>query len=346
MSKQKRIIIEALAIGLPMCGLHEYARQLCPRLAEKCPKEFHITFIVPSGMKGCFGQNASYYEAGKLKVNLLRRIPLIKADLFHALHQLCKLKRYHGAPRRLMTIHDINFAHTRSGKSFKHAEKRFLKRLGNVTHLSYITKFAHIDTEEHYPNDLPSRVIYNGVTPPNLSEAERPKGAPEGPFLFHLSSLVPYKRADLLVEMMDYLPERTLVIAGKCKNQALLHMAQERSNVVMLGEVTDNEKAWLYKNCDAFLFPSKAEGFGLPPVEAMHCGKPVFLANSTSLPEIGGDVALFWPELSPEIMAEYLTEQLTKPTNADAIISHAKQFSWDNCAEEFIKYYTDILADD
>ena len=346
MSNQKRIIIEALAIGLPMCGLHEYARQLCPRILSKCPQEFRITFLVPPGKKGCFGPDAEYIETDSLRVVLLRHFPLIKGDLFHALHQLCKLKSYSGAPKRLMTVHDINFAHTRSGKRLQHAERRFLERLQNATHLSFITKFAHDDTLAHFPNSLPNRVIYNGVTSLDINNMQRPEGVPTGPFLFHLSSLVPYKQAELLVQMMDYLPNRTLVLAGRCRNKELLQMAKQRSNVVMIGEVNDSEKAWLYTNCDAFLFPSKAEGFGLPPIEAMLCGKPVFLSNSTSLPEIGGNVAYFWENLLPEQMAEYVNKKMAEPIDTDAIIAHGRQFSWDICADEFITYYKDILTHD
>lgn len=346
MSTPKHIIIEALAIGLPMCGLHEYARQLCPRILAKCPKDYRITFIVPPGMSGCFGSGAKYFEAGTWRVKLLRRLPILQGDLFHALHQISKVKRFYGAPKRLMTIHDINFVHTKSGRSFQHAQRRFLKRLKNITHLAYITEFARHDVNEHYPNNLPSCVIPNGVTQPDLNRTKRPQGVPDGAFIFHLSSLEPYKRAELLVEMMDYLPEQTLVIAGRCKNEKLRQMIQQRKNVVMIGEVSDDEKTWLYEHCDAFLFPSKAEGFGLPPVEAMLCGKPTFLAQTTSLPEIGGDEAYYWPELVPSKMAEFLTDKLSCPIDSTAIVKHAQKFSWDTCADKFIKYYTEILADD
>ncbi len=346
MSEQKRIIIDALAIGLPICGLHEYARQLCPRILAKCPKGFKITFIVPKGKSGCFGQSADYFEAGKWRIKMLRRLPIVRGKLFHTLHQLSKLKRFPGAANRLMTIHDINFAHTRTGRSFYHAERRFLKRLKSATHVSYITEFAQKDTYEHYPNNRPARVIYNGVTAPEVSNAQRPKGVPDGKFLFHLSSLEPYKRAELLVEMMDYLPQQTLVIAGRCRNQDLLQMIEQRKNVVMIGEVNDNEKAWLYEHCEAFLFPSMAEGFGLPPVEAMLCGKPTFLAPTTSLPEIGGDIAYYWPAMIPSEMAKEVETQLIKPFDSEAAKRHAQQFSWDICADKFIEYYSEILVND
>lgn len=50
----------------------------------------------------------------------------------------------------------------------------------------------------------------------------------------------------------------------------------------------------LYESCVAFLFPSITEGFGLPVIEAMSFGTPVFLSNSSSLPEVGGNEAFYW----------------------------------------------------
>ena len=62
-------------------------------------------------------------------------------------------------------------------------------------------------------------------------------------------------------------------------------------NVRVLLGIDDATKAWLLGHCEAFVFPSLAEGFGLPPLEAMYFGAPVFLSRLTSLPEIGGSQA-------------------------------------------------------
>ena len=346
MNTTKRIIIEATAIGLPICGLYEYARQLCPRLVLNCPENMRFTFIVPKGKKGCFGDGAEYYEVGKFQIWMLKNLPILKGDLFHAIHQLCRVKRFHGTKIKLLTIHDINFEHTKTGRSYQHAKKRFLQRLNAATHLAFITKFARQDVALRYPSFKPSRIIYNGVTAPNLDNSKQPGNVTEDKFLFHLSSLEPYKRAELLVEMMDYLPDKTLVIAGRCRNQALIQMMAQRENVKYIGEVSDEEKAWLYQHCKAFLFPSMAEGFGLPPVEAMLCGKQTFLAQATSLPEIGAEVAFFWPDLTPEKMATFIEEKLGSAINTEKIIAHANQFSWDKCANEYINYYQEILSND
>ena len=344
MTENKRIVIEALAAGYIPCGLREYAFQVCTRLVRIRPHWMQLVFIVPPGMTGCFGPEAEYVEASDFKAKLMRTVPMVKADLFHALHQICTVKSLPGVKRQLVTVHDINFAHTKTGRSYRHAEGRFKSRVAKASHLAFISRFAAEDVACHFPYDQPSRIIYNGVTPPDAGCMKRPAAAPQGDFLLHLSSLDEYKNARLLVEMMERLPQRTLVLAGNCKDKELERIAAAHKNVVMTGRVTDAEKTWLYANCSAFLFPSKAEGFGLPPLEAMHFGKPVFLSTLTSLPEIGGDQAYYWPDLTPDAMAAELERRLAEPQNPQARILHARQFSWDTTAMAYIDYYTDILA--
>lgn len=343
--KPKKIIIEALAAGLIPCGLREYAFQVCTRLIKIAPDWMSLSFIVPKGMSGCFGPDAEYIETTPFMAKVMRNIPLLKADLFHALHQICAVKHLPGVDKQLMTIHDVNFRHTKSGRSYNHAEGRFISRLKYASHLAFISRFASEDVTGHFPCSLPSKIIYNGVTPPDISRETKPASAPEGNFLLHLSSLDEYKNARLLVEMMDFLPDRTLVLAGNCKDSTLPALAAKRPNVIMTGKVTDGEKTWLYNHCDAFLFPSKAEGFGLPPLEAMSLGKPVFLSTLTSLPEIGGNQAFYWPQLEPEAMAAQLKRQMLLPVDTDALKCHVATFSWDMTAAEYIKYYSEILAE-
>lgn len=344
-TEQKKIVVEALAAGLIPCGLREYAFQVCTRLVRKAPDWMKLTFIVPPGMSGCFGDKAEYIEANELKAKMMRNLPMVKSDLFHALHQICTVKHLPGVKKQLVTVHDINFAHTKKGRSYNHARGRFESRINYATHVAYISRFAAEDVALHFSVAKPQRIIYNGVTLPDPTTETRPANMPDGEFLLHLSSLDEYKNARLLVEMMDYLPDRRLILAGNCKDGGLPEIAARRPNVVMLGKVTDTEKCWLYTHCQAFLFPSKAEGFGLPPLEAMGVGKPVFLSTLTSLPEIGGDAAFYWSDLAPKAMAHELTEKLGGPIDSAKLRRHAGQFNWENTADEYIRYYKDIFEE-
>src|SRR5690606_9157768 len=93
--------------------------------------------------------------------------------------------------------------------------------------------------------------------------------------------------------------------------------------------IDEAQKAWAYANCAGFLFPSLTEGFGLPPIEAMHFGKPVFLARRTSLPEVGGDVAEYFDDFEPAAMRRVVEAGLARarqPGFADAVRRHAARF--------------------
>ena len=118
-------------------------------------------------------------------------------------------------------------------------------------------------------------------------------------------------------------------------------------NVRVLINVNDAQKAWLYAHCEAFLFPSLAEGFGLPPVEAMHFGKAVFLSRLTSLPEVGGDAAFYWDDFAPASMRRGIEESLLRhalPGHAAATHAHARTFTWQRCATAHVDLYRRTLG--
>jgi glycosyltransferase involved in cell wall biosynthesis len=91
-----------------------------------------------------------------------------------------------------------------------------------------------------------------------------------------------------------------------------------------------------------------AEGFGLPVIEAMYFGKPVFLAKLTSLPEIGGEEAFYFQSFDPKHMQEVLKNGLnaSKSTSkSSALKRRAEKFSWKSTAKEYLKLYKNILTE-
>src|SRR5690606_36577767 len=115
--------------------------------------------------------------------------------------------------------------------------------------------------------------------------------------------------------------------------------------VKVVGPVSAEEKYWYLKYCKAFLFPSLAEGFGLPVIEAMYFGKPVFISDRTSLPEIGGDAAYYFCDFDAAYMQGVLEEGLTchdRLQRADAVREHAEQFDWNKVAAAYLDIYRSL----
>lgn len=348
-------------------GVGEFENSLAKEIAEQAllfKEKYNIQlyFIVSKEKANAYGKDVKYIVLNKWKIRLLNNrlfstffssiFP--KVDLVHWTTQMPLIKR-RLSPYTLMTVHDVNFFHNNLKKwRIKRKAKRIAERLRMATHLSFISNFAHKDVSDHFQIQVPARVILNGVTDQSrLANDVAVQGIPEK-FFLHISRLAAKKNVHLLVEMMKYLPEENLVLAGKGREpyeQKLRKIIEENNltNVYLIGHVTAEEKAFLYRRCRAFLFPSMSEGFGLPVVEAMCFGKPVFISDRTSLPEVGGDVAYYFAEFQPEKMAEMVRMKISLFQREQEeleikIKEHAAQFSWRKAADEYLAYYLNILG--
>ena len=119
--------------------------------------------------------------------------------------------------------------------------------------------------------------------------------------------------------------------------------------VFLTGRVDDVAKQFFMSKCAAFLFPSILEGFGLPPIEAMSFGKPIFLSNKTSLPEIGGKDCFYWDNLEPDYMKTILIDGLNyfennKLETEKLMKKRAASFDWKIAASKYLDVYSQILS--
>jgi glycosyltransferase involved in cell wall biosynthesis len=109
---------------------------------------------------------------------------------------------------------------------------------------------------------------------------------------------------------------------------------------------SEADKAWYLHHCLAFMLPSLAEGFGAPVVEAMKFGKPLFLSNRTSLPEIGSDVAFYFNNFDPEHMHQVFYDGMFAYQQnglEKKIIARGNDFNWEEKAKEYINIYRSLL---
>jgi len=115
---------------------------------------------------------------------------------------------------------------------------------------------------------------------------------------------------------------------------------------VYLGHVSDGQLYYLYRRAIAFVFPTRYEGFGLPVLEAMTLGCPVLCSPVASLPEVGGDAALFvdqTPEAYLDAMRTLASEPKLTRELAERGYRQAAGFSWLKCATETVGVYRKVL---
>ena len=142
------------------------------------------------------------------------------------------------------------------------------------------------------------------------------------------------------------LPERDTPFAPDPRRQAR-SLGLRPEWVRFIGWVAEEDKPALYRGAVAFLFPSRYEGFGLPPLEAMACGTPVVGSDAASLPEVVGDAGVLVDPDDAEGMAGALI-QLVEDSAFHAelrrrALAQAARFSWERTARDTLRAYRETL---
>lgn len=146
-------------------------------------------------------------------------------------------------------------------------------------------------------------------------------------------------------------PNLHLVIVGKrdetSKDLEEWTLREGYRNVTFFGFASDDQLAWLYSHATVYIFPSFMEGFGLPGLEAMKHGAPVASSNTTSLPEVYGDAAIYFDPYDHRDMALKINTIITDQTVRDELIKKGTRrvasFSWEKMATETLSVYTKAL---
>lgn len=279
--------------------------------------------------------------------------PKSKYKIWHTTSQLSS--RIPLKPIKLIfTIHDINFLYSNKPNWKKERElKKIQKKINRADYLTFISSFTYLDVKKHLNIDGKKfRIIYNGVSLKQFPEFNSPRYIPESKFLFTLGVIAEKKNFHTCIALLkntDYL----LVISGMITDENYKNTILEEANkngvaerVIVTGAISEEEKFWYLNNCDAFVFPSLSEGFGIPPIEAMQLGKPTFLSNLTSLPEIGGSCAYYFENFEENHMQNVFMKGMddySKNNRKESIINWGKQFSWEKAIKEYLDVYEKTL---
>jgi len=345
------VLITLDSMRYPNTGLYYFGKSLAEALLRQMNNRFDPTFFLYPGTTEF--DNVPVKKKYFKKSHKFFYINTNNFNLFHFTDQHSRLKpKKVRSGKKILTIHDINQLHENQNTR---QLNRYLKKLGERIYscdkIITISKFAANDVLNYYPGVAGKiSVIYNGADKLQLTPGHQPAYRPQKPFLFALGMVAPKKNFHVLPPLLvgnDY----ELIISGVLSPYQEVIMENARKNgvagrVKLTGPISEEDRAWYYNSCEAFVFPSTAEGFGLPVVEAMHFGKPVFISTRTSLPEIGGDAAYYFESFDAEDMRIAFNSGM-QHFNSDRsakVIAHADKYNWDNTAGQYLDLYGDCIG--
>lgn len=185
----------------------------------------------------------------------------------------------------------------------------------------------------------------------------QPYNHPFKQFIMYIGQQSDYKNikrlGDAHQKLLETHPDLGLILVGKKNASALKNETYFKQkgyrNILFTDFIPNEQRDWLLKNCNAYLFPSLMEGFGLPGLEAMGYGAPVVSSNTTSLPEVYGDAAHYFNPQDTDDMARAINDVLTDEALRNDLIAKGyaqlKKYSWKRMAEQTYAVYMDALKD-
>lgn len=354
MSK-KTVLIDLGKLKNLYTGLGQVSLQYGKQIQNIQDPILDWNFLIPKAFESEFG-SAPKTEFLSFK---RRHFPSLcrSYDVWHAIHQDSPYAPWNGhRTKYLLTIHDLNFIKEKSEEKAKRKLAALQKKVDRADYVTFISEFSKKEAQEALNfSDKPLRVIYNGVNKGPDPSDERPKFLPAGDFIFSVGTILKKKNFHVLIDFIKKAPLLKLVIVGHNQGpyadqiMEMILRANLENRVFLPGTVDDKTKAYLYQHCKAFCFPSLYEGFGMPVIEAMHYGKPIFLSTHTSLPEIGKTHAFYWDNFEPEYMANVFQQGLItfnrdRENSVNNQQQYAQQYTWDKNVSAYIEIYKQLLG--
>ncbi len=361
-------------------GIGRYTRGLVDGLLALAP---------PADITLLRAADAADHPAGSMPPFPVRRIPLSsrhQAILWHRLHLPLpadwftgRVDIYHSPDfvlpplrraRGVMTVHDLSFLQVPDcadpglrrylEQAVPHAVRRATRILADSasTKQDLVTLLgvdaARIDVV--YPGVGPA---YRPVTDAAQRDDVRRRYALRTPFILAVGTLEPRKNYDTLIRAYAlarasaHLPHALVIAGGQgWLYQSIFDTVRQlglHDWVQFLGYVAEADLPTLYSLADAFAFPSRYEGFGIPVIEAMACGTPVVTANNSSLPEAAGQAALLVAADDvaglAQALGQLLTDDILRATLRQRGFAQAARFTWPSAAQALLHAYAHTLED-
>lgn len=287
--------------------------------------------------------------------SLLRRRHRGPADVVHSSFYLPRMHQDYLGAKRVVTIHDMIpelFPSTRRRLDFMTIKHAYVRQADHVICVSESTKrdlltiYSDIDT--------PISVVHSGVGAEYFPDQDPLPQLPTE-YLIHVGARVQYKDSPTLLkafpEISREFPSLHLVLVGGgeiSSTEAELIRSGGISHRVTQISLPDALMPRAYANAQALVFPSRYEGFGLPVLEAMASGIPAVLCDSSALPEVGGDAAMYFRVGDHADLARTVIETLSDQSLRMKMIhkgrERASSFTWSESARRTAEVYRKVVS--
>jgi len=260
---------------------------------------------------------------------------------------------------KIVYIHDVLFLdhpqyYTRLEQLHFRQMKNLAARANGIITISNTEKERMIKNQVGDADDI--AVVYHGINKnfkplthqpdEKIKEIINKYDLPER-YLLYVGRVNTRKNINNLIRAVSLLYDndlKLLVVGEQGRNctdlEKLIHELHLAERVIFTGHVPENDLHLIYAIATVFCFPSYAEGFGLPPLEAMQCGVPVIVSHRTAIPEVCGDAATYIDPDDPADIAEkintLLSDNCLYEEKMMAGIRHAAKFSWQQSANEIL----------
>ena len=338
-------VVNARFLAHRVTGIQRYAREIASRLRGGSTSGGPLTgspaMLAPANGKGARGHLWEQAVLPRLAGGRLLWSPCGAGPLTYA--------------RQVVTFHDLfpiehpEWYASAYAKWYGLMFRRLARQAVHLIAVSEYTKQRMVQVLGRSPDEI--TVVHNGpaastrlVSTLEAARAAAALALPSRRYVLSLSSLEARKNLPTILAAWRHaqrsLPDNVwLVLAGQQASASVFGAQQLGAipaRVHFTGYVAEEHLAGLYSGASLFLFPSLAEGFGLPLLEAMSCGLRAITSNTSSLPEVGGDAAFYVEPLNVRELAQAILRHLPKENAAAApfapALERASQFCWDESA--------------
>lgn len=349
--------------AIPKSGIGVY----CRILSAELPKNGRKVKAYICGRESNTGIKGFWNKLGSsLKRAVVRQVELAKLmhtehiDIYHNLRNV-GVPLYCGG-KIVVTIHDIipHVLHQYYLKSFIerfHYEISLKWAIWRSDAIITISEFSKAELLKYYAVDknkiyvIPQGCSENYTTDPSRSMLARKKYNIRRPYIMTMGGSEYRKNVKTVLKAYDknFAGEYDLVVIGGAWREVNLSKKyQHDPRVKFLQGISDEDLQDLYNGAEVFVFASIYEGFGIPMLEAMHCGTPVIAANASCLLEVAGEAALYFEPLDAKDLSRVLKKILTDKELRARMIARGyirmKLYSWDKTVQQTYEVYKQLLG--